>query len=64
MRECNACEDAGSTATNGGLRKKVRTLTGKTIWKPKDEDSKEHKHKFNSETNVNAYRHLNGSSLL
>ena len=32
-----------------GFEKIGETLTIKTIWKPKDEAGKGHKHKFNSE---------------
>ena len=48
MRECTICKSAGFseqliTFQNMG----EDSVTGKTIWKPIDENGNEHKHKFN-----------------
>lgn len=48
MREFTICKSAGfseqlSTFQNMG----EDSVTGKTIWKPIDENGNEHKHKFN-----------------
>ncbi len=48
MRECNACKDAGFPGQLIGFEKIGEdSITGKTIWKPIDEDGKEHKHRSN-----------------
>jgi hypothetical protein len=50
MRECSICNSAGFpqqliTFQNIG----EDSVTGKTIWKPIDENGNEHKHKFNNQ---------------
>jgi hypothetical protein len=57
MRECTICKNAGFseqliTFQNMG----DDSVTGKTIWKPIDENGNEHKHKFNiSDTKRSAF---------
>lgn len=49
MRECSICKNAGfSEELISFERIGEDSLTGKTIWKPIDEDGNEHKHKFDN----------------
>ena len=48
MRECTICKSAGfSEQLITFLNMGEDSVTGKTIWKPIDENGNEHKHKFN-----------------
>src|SRR5215210_8047212 len=48
MRECTICKSAGfSEQLITFLNIGEDSVTGKTIWKPIDENGNEHKHKFN-----------------
>jgi hypothetical protein len=48
MRECTICKSAGfSEQLITFLNMGEDSVTGKTIWKPMDENGNEHKHKFN-----------------
>jgi hypothetical protein len=48
MRECTICKSSGfSEQLITFLNMGEDSVTGKTIWKPIDENGNEHKHKFN-----------------
>lgn len=50
MRECTMCKDKGFPDQSISFEKIAEdTETGKTIWKPIDENGNEHKHKFTTQ---------------